>query len=92
MTTTCVFFINAGIRQQDGSRSGGAIWTKSYVITHYYIKIYTMSDNQEREEAHIGDISDDSIATGQERRTRLYDRFPFLEKNYREEAAADIAN
>ena len=25
-------------------------------------------------------------------RTRLYDRFPFLEGNYREEAAAEIAN
>ena len=51
-----------------------------------------MSDNQEREEVHTGDISDDSIATGQERRTLLYDRFPFLEENYREEAAAEIAN
>ena len=51
-----------------------------------------MSDNQEREEVHTGDISDDSIATGQERRTRLYDRFPFLEENYRGQAAAEIAN
>ena len=51
-----------------------------------------MSDNQEREEVHTGDISDDSIATGQERRTRLYDRFLFFEENYREEAGAEIAN
>ena len=51
-----------------------------------------MSDNQEREEVHTGDISDDSIATGQERRTRLYDKFPFLEENYREEAVAENAN
>ena len=48
--------------------------------------------NPEREEVHTGDISDDSIATGQERRTRLCDRFLFFEKNYREEAAAEIAN
>ena len=91
MTTTCVFFTNTGLRQQDGSRSGGA--TKPHVIiTHYFINIYTMSDNQEREEFHTGDVSDDSIATGQERQTRLYDRFPFLEENYREESAAEIAN
>ena len=51
-----------------------------------------MSGNQEREEAHTGNISDDSIATTQEQRTRSYDRFPFLEENYREEAAAEIAN
>ena len=51
-----------------------------------------MSDNPEREEVHTGDISDDSIATGQERRTRLYDRFLFLEENYREEAAVEITN
>ena len=51
-----------------------------------------MSDNQEREEVYTGDVSDDSIATGQERRTRLYDRFLFLKENYREEAAAEIAN
>ena len=93
MTTTCVLFTNTGNRQQDGSRSGGAIWTKPHVIiTHHYINIYTMSHNQEREEVHTGDISDDSIATGQKRRTRLYDRFLFLEENYREEAAAEIAN
>ena len=80
MTTTCVFLTNTGIRQLDGSRSGGAIWTKPHIIiTHCYINIYTMSDNQEREEAHTGDISDGSIATTQERRTRLYDRFLFLE-------------
>ena len=29
--------------------------------------MYTMSDNQEREEAHTVNISDDGIATGQER-------------------------
>ena len=51
-----------------------------------------MSDNQEREEAHTGVIADDSIATRQERRTRLYAWFPSLEENYREEAAAEIAN
>ena len=51
-----------------------------------------MSDNQEREEVHTGDISDESIAMGQKRRTRLYDRFPLWEENYREEAAAEIAN
>ena len=61
-------------------------------MTHYYINIYTMIDNQEREEVHIGNISDDSMATEQERRTRLYDRFLFLEKNDRQEAAAEIAN
>ena len=93
MTTTRVFFTNTGIRQQDGSRSGGAIWTKPHVIiTHYYINIYTMTDNQKREEVHTGDISDDSIATGQERRTRLYERFIFFEENYKEEAEAEIAN
>ena len=68
MTTTCAFIINTGIRQQDGSISGGAVWTKPHVImTHYYINIYTMSDNHEREEVHTGDISDDSFAMGQER-------------------------
>ena len=46
----------------------------------------------EREEAHTGDISDDSTATGKERRTRLYDRFPFTDEFYREEAAAKITN
>ena len=51
-----------------------------------------MSDNQERDEAHTGGIYDDSIATGQEHRTRLYDRDPPSEKHYREEAAADIVN
>ena len=51
-----------------------------------------MSNNQEREEAHTGNISDDSTAAGQERRTRLYDRYPFLGENCREEAAAEIAN
>ena len=86
-------YMDSTARWIDGSRSGGAIWTKPHVIiTHYYINIYTMSDNQEGEEAHIGDISDDSITTGQEQRTRLYDRFPFFEENYREEAAAEIAN
>ena len=53
---------------------------------------YTMFDNQEREEAHTGDISDDSIATTQERRTHMYDKFLFLEENYREEAAAEVAD
>ena len=93
VTTTCVFFTNTGIRQQDGSRSGGAIWTKpNVIITHHYNNIYTMSDNQEREEVHTGYISDDSIATGQERRTRLYNKGISLEENYREEAVAEIAN
>ena len=87
MTTPCIFFTNAGIRLQDGSTSGGAIQTKPHVIiTHYCINIYTMSDNQEGEEIHTGDISDDSLATGQERPTRWYERFPFLEENYREKA------
>ena len=51
-----------------------------------------MSDNKERDVAHTGDISHDSIDTRQERRTRLYDSFPFLKGNYREEAAAEIVN
>ena len=50
-----------------------------------------MSKNQEREEVHTGDISDNSIATEQKQRIRLYDGFPFLEENYREESAAEIA-
>ena len=40
-----------------------------------------MSDNQEREEAHTGDISDDSIATRQGRRTRSYNRVSFWKKS-----------
>ena len=55
-------------------------------------QIYTISENQEREEAHTGDITDDSIATGQERRTRLYNRFFLLKKNNRDEAATEIVN
>ena len=51
-----------------------------------------MSDNRESEEIHTADISDGSIDTVQERRTRLNDRFPFLEENNKEEAAAEIAN
>ena len=51
-----------------------------------------MSDNQERDEAYTGDISDGIMATRQERRTRLYDRFSSLKENYREEAAAENAS
>ena len=77
--TTCVFFTYTGIPQQDGSRSGGAIWTKPHVIiTHYYINIYTISDNQEREEAHTGDISDDNIATGTKTKNTLARQGSFL--------------
>ena len=53
---------------------------------HTFIyQLYMTSDNQEREEAHTGDIYDDSIATRQQRRTCLYGRFPFLDENSREE-------
>ena len=64
MTTTCALFTNIGIRQQDGSRKGRATRTKPHVIiTHYYINIYTMSDNEERKDFYTGDISYDGIGT-----------------------------
>lgn len=47
-----------------------------------------MSDNQEREEAHTGDVCSDhgSTATRQEHRTCLYAKFPFLEEDQSERA------
>ena len=85
MSTTCVFFSNTRIRQMDRDQEGpfGRSHTSSST---------TMSDNEESEEVLTGDVSDDSIATVQERRTRLNDRFPFLEEYNREEEAAEIAN
>ena len=53
-----------------------------------------MSNNQTHDEEVFTDISlDGSTATrDQECRTCLYDRFPFIEEEYTEERAAEIAN
>ena len=46
-----------------------------------------MSDNQEREEAHTGNISNNNgMVTRQEQRTYLHGRNPFLKEDYPERA------
>ena len=48
---------------------------------------------EQHEEANVrGVSSDDGSTAEEERRTCLYDRFPFLEADYSEERATEISN